>query len=105
MPLALGSGGLDEVLGEVQKGDDVCAAGSEKGGVVALAAAEVETDQPRNGRKHREEHGRVDEVAIDVEAGLRQLGPCRGVRVPELRLSGGAATATSSHRSTRPMRR
>ena len=37
--LALGSGGLDEVLGEVQ-GDDVCAAGGEK--------AAVASPQPRS---------------------------------------------------------
>ncbi len=75
-------GGLEERIRDIQC-DDIGFGFGEQSGVVALAAAEVEPDEPGNTREQGEERWRVDEIAINIEASTRQLDPPGGVRVPE----------------------
>jgi hypothetical protein len=68
-------------LGDVDCGHP-CAALREQTGVVAFAAADVETSQSLDLRQHREKRRGVEVVAIYVITGPRQFRPRLSARIP-----------------------
>src|SRR5262249_52988523 len=74
---------LDESLRDVDP-DDARPTIREQSRVVTLAATDVEHGKARDIRKHLEERGRIDEVAVDVVPSARELRPYVGVAVPVL---------------------